>query len=128
MNFPPRRGEEVSCDQTMLAQHRDLSRARSHTMCFISQMRAVRRWACPPRKENITWSMLTGHKEAFTEDAIRSSHPILGIVFLVLISFITLRMFQNYVSAAGTTTFPGPGIAITLAESEGSEGGDDDVD
>ena len=72
--------------------------------------------------------MLTGHKEASTEDAIRSSHPILGIVFLVLISFITLRMFQNYVSAAGTTTFPGPGIAITLAESEGSEGGDDDVD
>ena len=85
-------------------------------------------WYSLRHKENITLSMLSGHKEASAEDAVRSRHPILGIVFLVLISLLTVRLFQNYDRAAGTTTFPGLGITIPLAESEGSEdgGGDDD--
>jgi hypothetical protein len=51
-----------------------------------------------------------------------------GIVFLLMITFLTLRLFQNYDRATGTTTFPGLGITIPLGESEGSEGegGDDD--
>jgi hypothetical protein len=71
--------------------------------------------------------MLTGYKEASADEAIRSSYPILGIVFLVLISLLTVRLFQNYDRAAETTIFPGLGITIPLGESEGSEGrGDDD--
>jgi hypothetical protein len=84
-------------------------------------------WYSLRHKENITLSMLTGYKEASADEAIRSSYPILGIVFLVLISLLTVRLFQNYDMAAGTTIFPGLGIAIPLGESESSEGrGDDD--
>jgi cytochrome b len=83
-------------------------------------------WYSFRHKENITFSMLTGHKEASADEAIRSSHPILGIVFLVLISLLTVQLFQNYDRAAATTTFPGLGITIPLGGSEGSEGGGDD--
>ena len=85
-------------------------------------------WYSFRHKENITFSMLTGHKEASADEAIRSSHPILGIVFLVLISLLTVQLFQNYDRAAATTTFPGLGITIPLGGSEGSEGGGDDDD
>ncbi len=84
-------------------------------------------WYSLRHQENITLSMLTGYKEASSDEAIRSSHPLSGIVLLVLISFLTVRLFQNYDRAAGVTTYPGLGITIPLGESEGSEGeGDDD--
>jgi cytochrome b len=83
-------------------------------------------WYSFRHKENITFSMLTGHKEASADEAIRSNHPKLGIVFLVLISLLTVQLFQNYDRAAATTTFPGLGITIPLGGSEGSEGGGDD--
>ena len=83
-------------------------------------------WYSLRHKENITLSMITGHKEASTEDAIPTSRPIEGIVFLLLVGFLTIRLFQNYDRTTGTTTFPGLGITIPLGESEGSESGDDD--
>lgn len=85
-------------------------------------------WYSLRHKENITLSMLTGRKEASAADAIPSSRPIVGIVFLLLVSFLTIRLFQNYDRTTGTTTFPGLGITIPLGESEGSEGGGDDDD
>ena len=85
-------------------------------------------WYSLRHKENITWSMITGHKEASAADAISSSRPIVGIVFLLFVGFLTIRLFQNYDRTTGTTTFPGLGITIPLGESEGSEGGGEDDD
>jgi cytochrome b len=83
-------------------------------------------WYSLRHKENITLSMLTGRKEASADDAIPTSRPIAGIVFLLFVGFLTVRLFQNYDRTTGTTTFPGLGITIPLGESEGSEGGGDD--
>jgi Ni,Fe-hydrogenase I cytochrome b subunit len=83
-------------------------------------------WYSLRHKENISLSMLTGCKEASADDAMPSSRPIVGIVFLLLICFLTVRLFQNYDRATGTTTFPGLGITIPPGESEGSEGGGGD--
>lgn len=83
-------------------------------------------WYSLRHKENITLSMLTGCKEASADDAIPTSHPIAGIVFLLLVSFLTIRLFQNYDRTTGTTTVPGLGITIPLGETDGSEGGGDD--
>ena len=85
-------------------------------------------WYSLRHKENITLSMLTGRKEAFATDAIPSSRPIVGIVFLLFVGFLTIRLFQNYDRTTGMTTFPGLGITIPLGESEGSEGGGEDDD
>lgn len=81
-------------------------------------------WYSLRHKENITLSMLTGCKESSAEDAIPTSRPIAGIVFLLFVGFLTTRLFQNYDGTSGTTTVPGLGITIPLGESEG--GGDDD--
>jgi cytochrome b len=83
-------------------------------------------WYSLRHGENITLSMFTGRKEASEDAAIASSHPILGIVFLLLISLMTLRLFQNYNGATRTTTLPGLGITIPLGESQGSDEEDDD--
>lgn len=84
-------------------------------------------WYSLRHNENISWSMLTGRKEATSGDAIPSSRPIAGIVFLLFVGFLTIRLFQNYDRTTGTTTFPGLGVTIPLGESEGSEGeGDSD--
>jgi cytochrome b len=83
-------------------------------------------WYSLRHKENISLSMLTGCKEASADDAMPSSRPIVGIVFLLLICFLTVRLFRNYDRATGTTTFPGLGITIPPGESEGSEGGGGD--
>ena len=85
-------------------------------------------WYSLRHKENITLSMLTGRKEASAVDALPTSRPIVGIVFLLFVSFLTIRLFQNYDRTTGTTMFPGLGITIPLGESEGSEGGGDDDD
>jgi cytochrome b len=85
-------------------------------------------WYSLRHKENITLSMLTGCKESSAEDAIPTSRPIAGIVFLLFVGFLTTRLFQNYDRTSGTTTVPGLGITIPLGESEGSEGGGDDDD
>ena len=60
-------------------------------------------WYSLRHRENITLSMLTGRKESSTDDAIPSSHPIPGIVFLLFVSFLTIRLFQNYDRTTGTT-------------------------
>ncbi len=86
-------------------------------------------WYSLRHKENITLSMFTGHKEASADEAISSSRPVVGIAFLLLIGFLTIRLFQNYDRTTGATTFPGLGITIALGESEGSKaGGEGDDD
>lgn len=86
-------------------------------------------WYSLRHKENITLSMFTGHKEASADEAISSSRPVVGLAFLLLIGFLTMRLFQNYDRTTGATTFPGLGITIPLGESEGSEaGGEGDED
>ncbi len=82
-------------------------------------------WYSVRHRENITLSMFTGRKEASAEEAISSSHPILGLVFLIMISTLTYRLFQNYNQATNATTFPGLGITIPLGESERSDGDGD---
>jgi cytochrome b len=80
-------------------------------------------WYSLRHKENITLSMLTGRKEASAEDSIPSSRPIVGILFLLFVGFLTIRMFQNHDRTTGMTTLPWLGIEIPLGESESSDGG-----
>lgn len=86
-------------------------------------------WYSLRHNENITLSMFTGRKEGSEADAISSSRPVVGIVFLLFVGFLTVRLFQNYDRTQGKTTFPGLGVNIMLGESEGAEhgqGSDDD--
>ncbi len=83
-------------------------------------------WYSIRHRENITLSMLTGRKEGSSGDAISSSHPIPGVVFLLFVSFLTVQLFRNYDSTTGTTRLPGFGVTIPLGESESDDEGDDE--
>lgn len=83
-------------------------------------------WYSLRHRENITFSMLTGRKEASQGDAIPSGHPILGVAFLLFVTFLTVQLFRNYDRTAGTTSLPGLGVTIPLGESESEGEGDDD--
>lgn len=57
-------------------------------------------------RENITLGMINGHKEAHADHAIRSSRPITGVVFVLLMLFLGGSLYYEYDSAGRTTRIP----------------------
>jgi cytochrome b len=78
-------------------------------------------WYSARQRENITLSMITGTKAGDPDAAIPSSHPIVGVVFLVAVIVITGGLLKNYDQASGQTKLPFLNTVIPLGE--GEEGG-----
>jgi len=53
-------------------------------------------WYSVRQRENLTLSMFTGTKAGEPSDAIPSSRPISAIVFIAVIGYVTVSLFQNY--------------------------------
>lgn len=68
-------------------------------------------------RENITASMVHGRKDAPAEHGIPSAKPITAIVAAVLVAAWTLSLVTGFDPARATTTIPGVGVTLRLAES-----------
>lgn len=79
-------------------------------------------------KENITASMLSGHKQGAAEDGIASAHAVVGLVFLSLTGAWAYQLFANYDAANNQVTLPVIGKTISLGEDEGEAGGEGEHD
>lgn len=74
-------------------------------------------------KENITASMIHGHKSGDPSIAIRSARPFPAALFLFITSAFSLSLLARYDSATQQTSLPILGIRISLGEAEtGSTG------
>ena len=69
-------------------------------------------------RENITASMIHGHKSAEADDAIRSSHPLAALALLVIAGLWAAGLLGNYDAATQTTSLPLIGTALQLGEAE----------
>lgn len=69
-------------------------------------------------RENITASMIHGHKSAEEGCGIRSSRPLVAATFLVIVGTLAMALIGNYDRATQTTTLPILGIALQLGEAE----------
>jgi cytochrome b len=77
-------------------------------------------------RENITASMVHGHKRAEPADAIASAKPIVAVIFLVISGAWVAGLLRNYNPAAQTTALPLIGTVLQLGENENeNEGGDE---
>ena len=73
-------------------------------------------------RENITASMIHGHKVAEASDAISSARPLIAATFLLIAGLWALGLVRNYNPATQTTTLPLLGTVLQLGENE-NEGG-----
>lgn len=73
-------------------------------------------------RENITASMVHGRKEAEPNDGIRSSRPIVAIVFLVIAGAWSFGLIHNFEAATQTTKLPLIGTSLQLGEVEKNVG------
>jgi len=81
-------------------------------------------WHSYRNRENLTMSMVSGHKDGEPSQAISTMHPIIAIVFLVITGSWAGALVQNYDSATGTLIMPILGTTHQLGEGgEGGEGG-----
>lgn len=69
-------------------------------------------------RENITASMIHGHKSAEPEHAIRSSRPFVALAFLAISGLWAAGLLVNYDSASQTTSIPMLGTVLQLGEAE----------
>ena len=72
-------------------------------------------------KEFIARSMIDGKKQAEPSQAIRSAHPVVGVVFLALTGLWSWGLVSNYDPASSTLRVPLTGHALHIGE--GEEGG-----
>jgi hypothetical protein len=75
------------------------------------------------QRENLTASMIDGRKEVEPAQAIASSHPVLGLVFLALVGLVSWRLAAGFDPATRTLTLPLIGQTLQLGEVEGGEAG-----
>jgi cytochrome b len=92
-------------------------------------------WHSYRHQENLTMSMVSGHKDSEPSAAISTMHPIIAVVFLVITGAWAGALVQNYDSVTGTLIMPILGNTLQLGESgEGKHqpgerrAGDDDDD
>lgn len=71
-------------------------------------------------RENLTGSMIAGTKVGDEADAIRSSHPLVGLGFVALTAIWAVGLASGYDAQAGTVRLPL--LGTTLAVGEGAEG------
>jgi len=75
-------------------------------------------------RENITASMIHGRKDTDPEQAIGSTRPVMGLVFLAISGAWAGALAANYDSASQTTQLPLLGTQVSLGEGEDErEGG-----
>jgi cytochrome b len=74
------------------------------------------------RRENIIASMIHGQKDAEPGDAIRSSHPVVALVFLTIAGAWAFGLIRNFDPINQTTRLQFLGVTLQLGEAE-NEGG-----
>jgi cytochrome b len=104
----------------------ELHSAFAYTLAaFVAVHVAGVAWHSFRRRENVTLSMITGRKEGELSDAIASSHPIVGLVFLATAISLGVALFRNFEPSKQQTTIPFVNLVIPLGES-GNGGENDD--
>jgi len=73
-------------------------------------------------KENLTLSMIRGTKDAEDTQGIRSSHPLVATVFIVIVGAWTGALLVNYNPTAQTTSLPLLGTSLQIGEAEEGAG------
>ena len=73
------------------------------------------------RRDNITLSMLDGHKQGEKAQAIPSAHPLVAAALLGLTTALSVMLVRNYDAASRSVLLPGVGARIALGEAEGPE-------
>lgn len=73
-------------------------------------------------RENITLSMIHGHKDGPAEMGIKSMHPFVALTFLALTGIWSGSLVQNYDRTTGVLIVPLVGTTLTLGE--GAENSD----
>lgn len=68
-------------------------------------------------KENISLSMIHGCKEGDGSEAIASSHPWLGLIFLLLGAGWALGLWHNYDTVSKRVSFPLIGTSLVIGDS-----------
>ena len=76
-------------------------------------------WHTIRQRENIALSMIDGRKEGDPSQAIRSSHPLVGVAFLALSAGWAFAIFSGYDAQAGQLRLPVLGQTIRLGEHRG---------
>lgn len=104
----------------------ELHAASAYTLAAVVAVHVVGVvWYSIRHRENITLSMITGTKEGELKDAISSSHPIVGLVFLASVTLLSVGLFRNFEQSKQQTTIPLLKVVIPLGESGHSgENGD----
>jgi cytochrome b len=73
-------------------------------------------------RENLTLSMIDGHKQGEPSEAIASAHPLAALLFLGLVGAWALGLVTGYDPATRQVTLPVLGTTLQLGEGEGGEG------
>lgn len=68
--------------------------------------------------ENITWSMITGRKDADDKAAIRSAAPVSALVLVAVVGMLGGALLRNYDPATKRTALPLVNTRIGLGEVE----------
>jgi len=86
-------------------------------------------------RENLGLSMITGRRKGDPEQAIPSSRPVAGVVFLALMAGWAAVVVRGHDPLARVVRVPGLGVSIPVAEKppkgdrqRGDQRGDDDED
>lgn len=80
-------------------------------------------WYSIRHRENITLSMITGKKVGLPSDSIRSSCPIVAVVFIAIVSYLAVSLFRNFDPTTGQTKLPILGTVIQLQKVEQNHDG-----
>lgn len=72
-------------------------------------------------RELIGLSMVTGRKEAEPAESIRSSHPVVALLFLLVVAGFAAALWRNYDGATVTTRLPIVGTVLALGEQESDD-------
>ena len=81
--------------------------------------------------ENITLSMISGTKQTDPDHGIRSTAPVAGVLFLLMLLLLAGGLYRNYDANTRATKLPLLGTTIQLGEAEdgksstSDQGGDD---
>jgi cytochrome b len=69
-------------------------------------------------RENVALSMITGLKQGPAEQGLRSSHPVIGVILLVVSVLSMISLFAGYNAAKRTVTVPLFGHTIQMVEDQ----------